>query len=199
VTNGTAALDAVQRRGLLDIGETAIRIALRERRRWVPEEHDVGAALWAAGASFVTLLDVDDRLLGCIGALEPRHPLAVDVAQHAVAAAFEDPRMPALTADEFERMTIEVSILSPLEEISPRSLEELASMLEPGVDGVLVEASAQRATFLPAVWAKVASIDEFLGHLWEKARFAPGAWPTGTRAWRYTTECFDAAGPRPGP
>lgn len=199
MTHGAATLDAAQRRGLLDIGEIAIRVALRERRRWVPEEHDAGTALWALGASFVTLLDVDERLLGCIGALEARHPLAVDVAQHAVAAAFEDPRMPALAADEFERMTIEVSILSPLEEIAPRSLPDLAAMLEPGVDGVLVEAGAQRATFLPAVWRKVASTDEFLGHLWEKARLAPGAWPPGTRAWRYTTDCFDAAGPRPGP
>jgi AmmeMemoRadiSam system protein A len=196
VTPGTATLDDVQRRGLLDIAEAAPRIALAERRRWVPEETDAGAALWTPGASFVTLLDVDERLLGCIGALEPRHPLAVDVAQHAVAAAFEDPRMPALTADEFERMTIEVSILSPLEEISPSSLDELAAMLEPGVDGVLVESGAQRATFLPAVWSKVASTDEFLGHLWTKAHLAPGAWPPGLRAWRYTTDCFDAEGPR---
>jgi AMMECR1 domain-containing protein len=61
---------------------------------------------------------------------------------------------------------------------------------------VLVEAGAQRATFLPAVWKKVDSTDEFLGHLWQKARLAPGTWPPGTRAWRYTTECFDAVGPR---
>ena len=43
------------------------------------------------GASFVTLR-FGDMLQGCIGSIEPRRALAIDVAQNAIAAAFRDPR-----------------------------------------------------------------------------------------------------------
>ncbi len=54
------------------------------------------------GATFVTL-ERNDRLLGCVGTLRAHRPLAIDVAEHALAAAFDDPRLPAVTPATFPR------------------------------------------------------------------------------------------------
>ena len=47
------------------------------------------------GSSFVTLT-AQGHLRGCIGSLEPSQSLAQDVREHAVAAALNDPRFPAV-------------------------------------------------------------------------------------------------------
>ena len=65
------------------------------------------------GAAFVTL-HRNGQLLGCIGSMEPRRSLAADVATHAFDAAFRDPRLPAVTADDWDHMDVEISVLGPL-------------------------------------------------------------------------------------
>ena len=55
-------------------------------------------ALQGTGASFVTLTIKGD-LRGCIGALEAYQPLAIDVQDHAVAAALEDYRFPQVRVE----------------------------------------------------------------------------------------------------
>ena len=47
------------------------------------------------------------RLLGCIGSMEARRPLADDVSAHAYDAAFRDPRLPPVTLDDWEHIEIE--------------------------------------------------------------------------------------------
>ena len=61
-------------------------------------------------ASFVTL-HKNGALRGCIGALEAYQPLINDIAEHAFAAAFKDPRFPGLEQNEFEQLDIEISVL----------------------------------------------------------------------------------------
>ena len=53
-----------------------------------PSHH---AALGSPGASFVTLF-CGEELRGCIGTLQARRPLGVDVRENAINAAFHDPR-----------------------------------------------------------------------------------------------------------
>ena len=59
-------------------------------------------------ASFVTL-HKNGELRGCIGALEAYQPLINDIAEHAFAAAFKDPRFPALEQNELDQIDIEIS------------------------------------------------------------------------------------------
>jgi AmmeMemoRadiSam system protein A len=158
----------------------------------------VPALLGARAATFVTLRD-GRRLLGCIGSMEASRPLLEDVADNAVGAAFRDPRMPALTAFEFARMSLHVSVLSPPEPMAVSSRDELRSALEPGRDGLLVEAGRRRGTFLPAVWEQLADVDDFLDQLWHKAGLSPRAWPGRLRVWRYRATEFGVDGPRPAP
>jgi uncharacterized protein len=184
---------------LCSIALEAIATALTTGRREVPALGDCRADLRSPGASFVTL-ERSGRLLGCVGTLEAVRPLAVDVAEHALAAAFDDPRMPPVTRADYPEMAVKVSVLSPLEPITARSYDELRNLVRPGIDGISITSErrylAARATLLPSVWPKVRDVDEFLGALWSKAGLAPGAWPAGLLVSRYTTVETCDPGPR---
>jgi len=183
---------------LCEIAVTAIEIALVEHVRRRPPLGGLDPTLTEPGASFVTL-ERDGQLLGCIGALQPRQPLAWDVAEHAIGAAFDDPRLPALTDDDFPEMSVKVSVLSPSVRVPAASFAELRDVIEPGIDGLTVEAGPHRATLLPSVWPKVRDRDEFLSMLWSKAGLRPGVWPHRIIVTRYRTDEEHDPGPRPAP
>lgn len=61
----------------------------------------------------------------------------------------------------------------------------LLDQLQPGRDGLVLQAGARRATFLPAVWEQLPDPETFLDALLQKAGLAPGSWPDGLQAWRY--------------
>ncbi|MFN8039822.1 MAG: AmmeMemoRadiSam system protein A [Acidimicrobiales bacterium] len=183
------------RRALLDLAVTAIRARLEGQRLQIDHAR-LSPTLAAPGASFVTLRE-GDRLLGCIGTIQPTDPLADDVAHNAEQAAFADPRLPALTPTEFEVMEVKVSVLSPLERLAVRSPAELAAVVVPGADGLLLDSRRAHGTFLPSVWEQLPSVDDFLHHLWRKAGLRPFAWPDDLQVLRYRTLEFGDPGPRP--
>ena len=127
------------------------------------------------GATFVTLL-CGGELRGCIGSLNARRALEVDVRENALAAAFRDPRFPPLSVGEFPALSIEVSLLSQPEAVSFATEGELLSRLVPGVDGVALDIEDRRATFLPQVWETIPEPREFLAALKAKARIPAGFW-----------------------
>jgi AmmeMemoRadiSam system protein A len=181
---------------LCAIAVDTIAVALTDGVRRVPSLAGLPAELVAPGATFVTL-ERDGDLLGCVGALEARQPLAVDVAEHALAAAFDDPRLPALTRSDFPAMSIKVSVLSISAPLAAASYDELRACVRPRRDGLTVEVGLRRATLLPSVWPKVRDTDEFLTALWLKAGLRPAEWPRGIVVSRYTTNEECDPGPRP--
>ena len=166
-----------------------MRAALEDGRLHLPDPAGVPEEARGDGAAFVTLRR-DGRLLGCIGSMEPQRPLADDVAAHAFDAAFRDPRLPAVTLDDWEHMDVEVSVLGPLEALAVHDREALLAALRPGVDGVLLTSREGRGTFLPSVWAQVRSPEEFVDLLWRKAGLRPGRWPADLVVERYQVEEF---------
>jgi AmmeMemoRadiSam system protein A len=182
---------------LCDIAIAAITTALFDEMRCVPRADELTGRLAAPAATFVTL-ERDGRLLGCVGTLDAHQPLAIDVAEHALAAAFDDPRVPPVTRDDLPEMSVKVSVLSPLAPIPARSFGELRTAVRPGVDGITVELGHRRATLLPSVWEKVPEVDEFLDALWLKAGLRPRTWPPGISVSRYTTTEECDPGPREG-
>ncbi len=124
-------------------------------------------------ATFVTLKMKDkprgSNLRGCIGSILPYRPLIDDVVANAKAAAFEDPRFPPLTPEEFDRVKIEVSVLTVPEKLEYTDIEDLRRKIRPGVDGVILQLGNHQATFLPAVWEELPSFDLFFAHLCLKA------------------------------
>ncbi len=154
-----------------------------------PQEH---AALAEPGATFVTL-HRQGELRGCIGTLSAQRALRDDVRAHAVAAAFHDPRFPPLAAFEFDDLEVEVSVLEPSEPLAVASAAEAHALLEPGVDGVLLEWRGARATFLPQVWQQLPEPADFLRSLRRKAGLPEDFWAADLKLSRYRVRKFAEA------
>jgi AmmeMemoRadiSam system protein A len=142
------------------------------------------------GASFVTLTK-HGQLRGCIGSLEARRPLALDVRENATGAAFDDPRFPPVRSREVDDLRVEISVLSSPQLLSYEGPDDLIAKLRPHVDGVVMERGLSRATFLPQVWEKLPDPHEFLSHLCLKAYLAADAYRhPGLDVYTYQVEKF---------
>ncbi len=139
--------------------------------------------LMRPGASFVTL-ERAGRLRGCIGSLDPRRPLYLDVAHNAV-RSMTDPRLPPVTGDDWPELSVKVSVLTEPQPLPDADRDSVTAVLRPGVDGLLMTDGQRRATFLPSVWAKVPEPVAFVDALLRKGGWP--AWPDGLRVYRYTT------------
>lgn len=136
------------------------------------------------GATFVTLMQ-NGQLRGCIGSLEAHRPLAADVTENAIAAAFRDPRFPPLTYDELAYTRIEVSLLEPSEPMDFADETDAISRLCPGVDGLILTHGIRRATFLPQVWESLPDPKRFLAQLKLKAGLPADFWDEKITLARY--------------
>ena len=118
---------------------------------------------------FVTLTKKGE-LRGCIGL-----PMPVELSKglrDAALSAINDPRFPPLTVDELDEVKIEVSLLSPPEEVE-RPLEEI----KVGKHGIIIRYGHNSGLLLPQVpvenkW----SLKEFLDYGCLKAGLTPGFW-----------------------
>jgi AmmeMemoRadiSam system protein A len=125
--------------------------------------------------TFVTVT-IEDNLRGCIGHIIPRESLIEGIKENAINAAFKDPRFHPLTKEEFDRIEIEISILTSPEELFYTDAEDLLKKLRPGIDGVIIKKGFYEATFLPQVWEQLPEKEEFLSHLCLKAGLSPDSW-----------------------
>ena len=181
--------DSAAQRALLGIARDALRTGLTSAR---PLQIDLDAhppSFAVACAVFVTLTR-DGALRGCVGSLEAREPLVQAVATSAYNAAFRDRRFRAPDASEIESLRIEISLLSEMSPVSARERSQLIETLEPGIDGLLIEDGAYRATFLPKVWEKLPAPDEFVAQLMQKAGLPERHWSASTRCFRYRCLSF---------
>ncbi len=163
-----------ERATLLRLAREAIRDALNHKAGALTLD-TLPPNLQKEGAAFVTLT-LHGNLRGCIGSLVAHRPLALDVQQNALAAAFEDPRFPPVSEIELPSLEIEISVLSPSEPLAFESPEDLLQKLQPEIDGVVLTHGYHRATFLPQVWEQLPDPEEFLGHLCRKAGLPANAW-----------------------
>jgi AmmeMemoRadiSam system protein A len=174
---------------LLSLARESIQVRCLFERDLQIDETTFSPALKQQAASFVTLRK-KSKLRGCIGALEATRPLVIDVAQHAAASAFEDPRFPAVPREEVAELHIEISVLTEPTPLSFSSEADLLTQLVPGKDGLVIEKGSHRATFLPAVWESIPDKPQFLEQLKLKAGLPIDFWSDKLKAWRYYTVCF---------
>lgn len=122
------------------------------------------------GAVFVTLNNRSNHALrGCIGSLIAHRELYRDLIDNAVAAAKHDPRFSPLTQNEFDKISVEVSLLSEPKELFYKDTKDLKNKIRPNIDGVVLKYGGRQATFLPQVWEELNDFYEFFGHLCQKA------------------------------
>lgn len=182
-------LDQAARRTLLKLARDSIGHGLRTGRPLDTEPSDYPEPLQQQRATFVTLHRAGS-LRGCIGHLEAITPLVRDVVNNAFAAAFRDPRFPALRAEELSDVRIDISILSLPQSIAFSSEQDLIRQLQPGSDGLILEDKQARGTFLPSVWDTLPNPRDFLLHLKQKAGLPPDYWSDTLKIARYHTESF---------
>jgi AmmeMemoRadiSam system protein A len=172
----------------LAVQAVATRLRGEETHPAVPES----GRLCRVGASFVTL-ERAGRLRGCIGSLDARRPLYLDVVRNAV-RAMADPRLPPVTTTDWPELDVKVSVLTAPVPVPGSGRDAVEALLRPGTDGLVLTDGDQRATFLPSVWEKVADPRRFVDALLAKGGW-PG-WPAGLRALRYASVEFADHSPR---
>jgi len=157
---------------LIEIAKKAIAEKL-SGKKLLDREALVREHPWLAepGAAFVTLNE-HRQLRGCIGSIIAHQPLIDDVIRNAQAAAFSDPRFPPLKADEFEKLEIEISLLTPPKELPYTDTADLKAKIRPGIDGVILRLGNYQATYLPSVWEQLPDFDGFFATLCQKAGLA---------------------------
>ena len=185
-----------ERRKLLALARASIEStlwsgsAVRERAPFTTTP--LPAELMVLRSAFVTLRR-GEELRGCCGTLDAPRPLAEDVWRNAWAAAFNDYRFAPLTAAEWPHMNVHLSLLTVPEPLDVATEEQLLAVLQPTVDGLLLESDTGRATFLPAVWEQIPDPLQFVRQLKIKAGWPATYWSSNVRCRRYTTESFGEA------
>ena len=177
-------LGEVDQQLLLRIAREALTEAVRtgslteiEKPEGVPQEK--------CGA-FVTL-HKRGELRGCVGYIESAKPLYQTVRECALAAALHDTRFDPVEPEELPLLHMEISVLSPLEEIRPEQIEV-------GRHGLLISRGFQRGLLLPQVaveWKWDA--DRFLRETCRKAGLPGDAWQHGARIQAFTAQIFAEA------
>ena len=153
---------------------------------------ELPAGLSDPAATFTTL-HLAGKLRGCCGTLEASRPLAADVVHSAFQAAFRDSRFDPLGKNEFGSVSLEVSVLSPMQPMTVTDEADLLSQLVPGTDGLVVIEGWRRATFLPKVWEMLPEPEQFLAQLRLKCGLPANYWSERLEFLRYRTTTYAEA------
>ena len=161
------SLSEEDRRSALELARTAVTFAVTHRK--LPDSVPHEGVFAERRGVFVTL-HVQRRLQGCIGVVEAHEPLGEAIVRCAASAALEDPRFSPMTNDQLGELSIEISLLSPLEPITPESIEI-------GRHGLLIQLHAQRGLLLPQVAVEHQfTREQFLEETCKKAGLRREAW-----------------------
>lgn len=193
-----------EKRTLLQIARDAIAAFLAGHALSLGD-YRVTQALAERRCAFVTLHDAEGGLRGCIGTLEARTSLAETVRDHAVHAACHDPRFSAVTLEELDSLSVEISALAP-GEIPGTPFLPVASLDEivVGRDGLYLthKPSGRGGVLLPQVPVEQGwNLHAFLEGLCRKAELPSRAWEDPScRLYRFSAEVFgEHEFPPPGP
>ena len=181
-----------QQQQALGLARQAIAYGMRHHQNMPVEEADYDPLFSNHACCFVTLKK-QDKLRGCIGALQPYQSLLKDIVEHAYGAAFRDHRFQPVTEDELSELTISISVLTPQLEIFANTEQALFEQLEVGKDGLTIEEGFNKATFLPAVWEQLPDKKTFLTHLKRKAGMPDSHWSSSLQFYKYQTISFSEA------
>ena len=178
---GIDSLTDSERSYLLQVAHQAVRMAAETGSHYQPTE--ASGRLREKRAVFVTL-HKNGQLRGCIGSTAARLPLDQAVADAAYSAALQDPRFDPLTPAELPEIDVEISVLSPFEDIRPEDIVV-------GRHGLMISSDFARGLLLPQVaeerhW----SAERFLEETCRKAGLPAGAWKHGVTIQAFTAEVF---------
>jgi uncharacterized protein len=175
-------LDEGARTALLGIARRAVEAATGG----APASAAPTLDLPEASGVFVTLKRCGE-LRGCLGTLRCDRPLAEEVARTAADSALRDPRFTPVAAEDVPDLSLEISVLGPLEPIDPLDAEAVVI----GRHGLVVESGPRQGLLLPQVAVEWGwTPDQFLRQACRKARLPEDAWQHGATVYRFEAEVF---------
>jgi len=182
----TSALTVEDKKQLLILARETILFALSHNR--APQESDlsvtISEAMSQTRAAFVTL-EKHGRLRGCIGDILPRRPLYKSVIANAINACVNDRRFLPVTLAECNDITIEISALTPPQEVAS------SADIRIGIDGVVLRKDGRSAVYLPQVAPEQGwDLETTLTHLSMKAGLPPDAWKEGATFLTFQADVF---------
>jgi len=179
-------LSESDKKTLLQVARLSVEAAVHGRP--APAVTVESEALQAPGGAFVTLKN-HGRLRGCIGTFQSRAPV-VETVREMAGAALRDPRFltQPVTAGELEDIDIEISVLSPLENVADPLRD-----IEVGRHGIRIDGPHGSGCFLPQVATETGwSLEEFLSECCRmKAGLPANAWASpDVNVYRFEAEVF---------
>ena len=157
-----------QQKILLKLARESLEASVkREKMLELQIEDDI---LMEKRGAFVTLTK-NGKLRGCIGMILSEEPLAITIVEMAKSAALDDPRFPDVSVDELKDIKIEISALTPMQQI--KDVNEIVV----GKHGIYIKQGWHSGLLLPQVatdwgWNRT----EFLAHTCNKAGLPAEAW-----------------------
>lgn len=158
-------------------------------RRETPPAIERGGGLDLLMGAFVSVHHAGE-LRGCLGRLENDRPIADSVAHLAAVVSDSDPRFAPLGASELAVVDIEISALTPEQEITD------VGIIEVGRHGLIIELGHRRGLLLPQVATEYGwDRDTFLDHTCLKAGLPTDAWRSGARIFIFEAQVFGEKAP----
>lgn len=162
-------------------GEFAVKFARKVVETWVsegraPDRPKAPKIFKEKSGVFTTLHTYPGHdLRGCIGLPYP-HKTLIDAIIDSAMSVTKDPRFPPLSEEEFDKIIVEVSILTPPEKIGARP-DEYPKKIRIGEDGLIIKKGFRSGLLLPQV-ATESQFDpkQFLECLCWKAGLPNDAW-----------------------
>ena len=172
----------------IEVCKTSIHSRFYKEPLPTPDDfEDIPAVMTENGACFVTL-EINGELRGCIGSIVAHQPLIQDLIKNAHNSAFSDPRFNPLTSQEFEKISISISLLSAPVKMKFKDETELLNKITPFVDGLIIKDGGYQAVYLPSVWEQLPSKTMFLNSLKMKAGMTPEHFSKTFEAYKFKTE-----------
>ena len=150
----------------------------------IPPAESGAAGLNLETGCFVTIRR-QHQLRGCIGNFTSERPLFRLVQDMAVSAATRDPRFYPMKPGDLSDFDLEISVLSPLEQVT--SVEEI----EVGTHGIYLVKGNSRGVLLPQVAAEFGwDRETFLRHTCLKAGLPEDAWQEECGIYIFSAQVF---------
>jgi len=165
---GAPMLNKLQQEKLLKIARQTLEEYVRKNK--VSEFKETDPVLTQKCGAFVTLTK-KGQLRGCIGYIQPVLPLYETISKMAIESSTGDPRFSPVSPEELKDIHIEISVLTPLEQIHD------FNKIEVGRHGLYIHKGFYSGLLLPQVatsygWDKW----QFLDQTCAKAGLPPGSW-----------------------
>ncbi|MDY6935484.1 MAG: AmmeMemoRadiSam system protein A [Spirochaetota bacterium] len=138
-------LNKEQQIKLLRLARKAIYVYLKEKKSLEVDRDEFSEDIFSIKCGAFVTIHKAGMLRGCMGYIKGLESIPETIINTARSSAFEDPRFPNLTEEEFNSIDIEISILSPIEEI--RSISSIVV----GRDGLIISQGNRSGLLLPQV------------------------------------------------